>query len=111
MSGAGWVSKHDVYTDGELVECKTTEAISYSLKLELLETLEREALLSGKWPVLDIKFEPRGKRPRRYVILTEDDYLALRERATNYPQVPDHCTETQWCDEHKAFGVHFAAGA
>lgn len=77
MSGAGWVSKNDVRTDAELIECKTTASASYSVKLALLEELERNALLCGRNPVLNIKFEPPGKRPRRYVLVPEDDYLTL----------------------------------
>ena len=81
MSGAGWVSKNDVYTAFEQIECKATEAFSYSLRVGLLQELEKQALLSGKRMVLDIKFQPRGERPGRFVVLTEDDYLELSARA------------------------------
>lgn len=77
MSGAGWVKKGDVHTEHELIECKTTEAASYSLKLELLRSLQREAYLAGKEPVLDIRFEPRGDYPSRWVVIPESYYLEI----------------------------------
>src|SRR5260370_25098612 len=79
MSGAGWVRKNDVHTATELIECKATESLSYSIKLSLLEELETQSLLASKPPVLDIKFHPLGKRPRRYVVVPEGDYLSLRD--------------------------------
>lgn len=107
MSGAGWISKQDVRTDTELIECKATEAASYSVKFELLRALENNALLCGRRPILDIKFQPPGARPKRYVVVPEDDYLALRNRVYGDPA---HCRENNWCDKHQAFGVHYAAG-
>jgi hypothetical protein len=81
MSGAGWVRKHDVYTRHELIECKATRAASYSLKLELLEEVERAGLMAGGRGLLDIKYEPQGKRPRRFVVLPEEEYLHLSRSA------------------------------
>lgn len=106
MSGAGWVSKHDVHTDTELIECKATEAASYSLKLALLEELEKQGFLAGKRPVLSVKMAPVGRRARRFVVLPEDDYLTMRNMAYGDPRL---CPETNWCDDHRAFGVHLRA--
>lgn len=81
MSGAGWVRKNDVYTGFELIECKYTAAMSYSLKRELLQDIERAALLTGKRGLLHIKMEPSRFQAVRYVVLTEEDYLALSHKA------------------------------
>lgn len=80
MSGAGWVRKHDVHTDMEVIECKTTQAASYSVKISLLDELYQQAIQALKIPVLDIQFEERGHiAPSRWVVIPEIDYLDLRD--------------------------------
>ncbi len=81
MSGAGWVRKQDVHTDSELIECKTTEAQSYTLNVHMLNELRREGFIAGKLSLLDIKFEPVSQRSSRWVVLHEEDYLELRDKA------------------------------
>lgn len=81
MSGAGWVSKNDVRTERELIECKATTNLSYSVRYHLIEELERNALLAGKRMVLHVKLQPPGMRSKRLVVLTEDAYLELTNLA------------------------------
>lgn len=81
MSGAGWIKKGDIHTDEELIECKATEKRSYSVSFKMLKDLQHEAIVASRIPVLDIKFQPPGERPRRYVVIPEEDYLELRDRA------------------------------
>lgn len=75
-SGNGWLRKGDVRTDDELWECKITDAKSYSLKDTELRKHVNYALVDGRIPVFMIEFKPTRNS---YVILTKDDYLALRE--------------------------------
>lgn len=66
-SGAGR-AKGDVRVPGELrMECKFTRANSYSLRLNLLEKLEREAT-TGENPAFEIEFQGVHP-PKRYVVL------------------------------------------
>lgn len=81
MSGAGWISKGDVRSRHEYVECKATEARSYSVSLKLLQDVQRQGLLCERIGVLNIKFMPFGTRPSRWVVLSEEDYLELRAKA------------------------------
>lgn len=77
-SGNGWVRKSDVRTDNELWELKITDAKSYSLKdVELIKN-SNQALIDGRIPIFLIEFKGTGNR---WVILDENDYLDLRERA------------------------------
>jgi hypothetical protein len=77
-SGNGWIRKSDVRTEHELWECKITDAKSYSLKDAELVKNVNYALMDGRIPIFMVEFKPTGNS---YVILTKDDYLALRERA------------------------------
>lgn len=78
-SGNGWIRKGDMRTDDELWELKITSAKSYSLKdADLVKHVEY-ALVDGRIPVFLVEFKPTGNS---YVILTKDDYLDLRERAS-----------------------------
>ena len=76
QSGAGWVAKNDVRTFTESIECKTTKAASFSLKVSELKKADKTALLDGRRMVFEIQFEGRGK----YVVLNEEDYLELRDK-------------------------------
>lgn len=79
-SGAGR-AKGDVRVPRELrMECKLTRANSYSLRLDLLQKIEREAT-TGEKPVFEIEFQ--GVFPaKRYVVLPGwlyDHYANLEE--------------------------------
>jgi Holliday junction resolvase len=68
-SGAGWAHKNDVRTPEFLIECKfTNNRSSITLKAKDLESLTRNAIVSGRTPLL--QFELNG---RRYLVLREDD--------------------------------------
>lgn len=75
-SGAFWSRKGDVRTDDLLIEAKTTEKGSYSIKRETWEKIRREALLDGRVPVLAISIQNRN-----LVVLDEEDFLELRSLA------------------------------
>ena len=75
-SGNGWMRKADIRTEKELFELKITDKKSYSLKDAELQTLSDQALVDGRIPVFMIEFKSTGNR---WVIMSEDDYLMLRE--------------------------------
>lgn len=72
-SGAFWSRKGDVRTDDLLVEAKTTEAASFSIKRATWEKIRKEALLDGRIPVLAIQIQGRN-----LVVLDEEDFLEIR---------------------------------
>jgi len=78
-SGNGWLRKGDVRTENELWELKITDAKSYSLKDAELQKNINHALLDGRIPIFLVQFKPTGNR---YVVMEENDYLELRERAS-----------------------------
>lgn len=51
-SGNGWIRKADVRTPNYLIECKTTTKESYSIKKETWETLNKQAIVDGRIPVM-----------------------------------------------------------
>jgi hypothetical protein len=72
-SGSGWMRKNDVRSHDFLFENKLTlNAKSYSIKHIDLRDLVNRAILEDRTPVL--QFDLAGKR---YVILTEDDFLEI----------------------------------
>lgn len=75
-SGAFWSRKGDVRTDDLLIEAKTTEAASFSLKKVIWDKIRREALLDGRIPVLAVQIQGRN-----LVVLDEEDFLELRANA------------------------------
>lgn len=77
-SGNGWVRKGDVRSDKELWELKITSAKSYSLKYDELRKLFEQALMDGRIPIFLVEFMKQGES---FVVLTQDDYMELRERA------------------------------
>lgn len=77
-SGNGWLRKGDVRTENELWELKITDAKSYSLKDAELQKNINQALLDRRIPIFLVEFKPTRNR---YVIMDENDYLELRERA------------------------------
>lgn len=73
-SGAFWSRKGDVRSDDLLVEHKYTAAKSISLTHTVLDKIRTEAIMDGRMPVL--AFHLCG---RDYVVISEDDFLAMRE--------------------------------
>lgn len=72
-SGSGWVRKNDVRSHEFLVENKFTDnKKSYTIKSTDLVELRERAILEDRTPVL--QFDLTG---RRYVILTEDDFITM----------------------------------
>lgn len=75
-SGNGWSHKGDVRSDDMLIEHKWTGAKSRSIQAAELEKIVKEALHIGRLPVFGLSLNNKN-----YVILTEDDFLELKERA------------------------------
>jgi len=73
-SGAFWSRKGDVRSDDLLIEHKWTGKKSFSLKAEVLEKIVMEAIIDSRMPVLGISLNSKN-----YVLLTEDDFLEMRE--------------------------------
>lgn len=69
MSGAGWSKKADVRTNDFLIEAKTTERKSYSLKLSELREIRKQALLDDRIPLFMIELQGHN-----YVVMEEDDF-------------------------------------
>ena len=76
-SGNQWKRKGDVRTEEELFELKITSAKSYSLKDAELVAHNNHALLDGRIPVFMVEFKTTGNS---YVVLSKDDYMAMREQ-------------------------------
>lgn len=67
-TGAMWFAKGDVKSKERLVQVKSTQKKSYSLKLTDLDQIERQAAAADLEPSLVIEFQtPQGKR--RYEVL------------------------------------------
>jgi hypothetical protein len=77
-SGNGPWRKNDVRTEDESWELKTTSKKQYPLKHDELVQAEKYAMLDGR----EMRFgiEMCG---RNWIVLSEDDYLALKEKARN----------------------------
>lgn len=58
--------KGDVVFSDMLVECKATEAESYSIPLQVLAKISREALRVGKHPALSVQFVLGNGKPQRF---------------------------------------------
>jgi hypothetical protein len=74
-SGAFWSRKGDVRSDDLLIEHKWTGKKSFSLKSDVLEKIVTEAIIDSRMPVLGISLNNNN-----YVLLTEDDFLEMREK-------------------------------
>ena len=61
LSGAGLL-KEDKKDSEYLIQVKHTTKNSYSLKLEDLKTLERNAMLASRTPRFDLAFEVNGRK-------------------------------------------------
>lgn len=74
-SGSGWLRKNDVRSEDFLIENKLTIGTkSITLKHADLTELRERAIIEDRTPVL--QFDLNG---RRYVVLVEDDFLAMIE--------------------------------
>jgi len=73
-SGSFWSRKGDVRADGLLIEHKYTGKKTYTLKALDLEKNVTNAILESRIPIFGISLNSKN-----YVILTEDDFLELRE--------------------------------
>lgn len=64
--------KADVESEHFLIECKTTDKKSYSLKKTILEKIEREANFKNKIPLMEIEIGTK-----KYIVSREDDFFAM----------------------------------
>jgi len=76
-SGSGGI-KNDVRTVDWSFEVKTTTRKTYSLALSTFELAETHALRDGLRAAMVVCFDRGlGKRPKRLVVMDEDDFLEL----------------------------------
>lgn len=74
-SGSGWMRKNDVRAEQFLIENKLTIGTkSITLKDIDLRELRERAIIEDRTPVLQFDLNNR-----RYVVLVEDDFLAMIE--------------------------------
>lgn len=73
-SGAFWSRKGDVRAMDVLLEHKYTGKASFTVKATVLEKIVKEAILDNRMPALGISLNDEN-----YVMLTEDDFLELRQ--------------------------------
>jgi hypothetical protein len=78
-SGAFWSRKGDARSEDLLVEAKTTDKASYSIKGATWDKIRKEALLDGRIPVMAIQIQGRD-----LVVLDQEDFLELRSIARRY---------------------------
>ena len=74
-SGALWARKGDVRSTDLLIEHKWTGKKQFTVKSDVLKKTVREAILEGRMPAIGIHLDGED-----YVILTEDDFLEMREK-------------------------------
>ena len=77
-SGAFWSRKGDVRSDDLLIEHKYTGKKQTTIKSDVLKKIMREAILDGRTPVLGIHLDGEN-----YVILSENDFIEMREKLRN----------------------------
>ena len=73
-SGAFWSRKGDVRSHDLLIEHKWTGKKSFSIKALEVEKIVTEAIIDSRMPVFGISLNNKN-----YVLLTEDDFLEMRE--------------------------------
>ena len=72
-SGATSVfDKADVATEDFLIECKTTDKKSFSLKKDILKKVEKEANFKNKIPLLEVEIGHD-----KYIVCKESDFFAI----------------------------------
>lgn len=74
-SGAIWSRKGDVRSSDLLIEHKWTGKASFTVKAAVLEKIVTEAIIDSRMPVLGVSLNNKN-----YVLLTEDDFLEMREK-------------------------------
>lgn len=77
-SGAVAGAKGDIVLTEYLVENKSTEHRSISIKLEWLDKISVEAREEGKTPALSIQFVDKAgnsKRHARWIMIPEDEFI------------------------------------
>jgi hypothetical protein len=74
-SGAFWSRKGDVRSHDLLIEHKWTGKKSFSIKAAEVEKIVTEAIIDSRMPVFGISLNEKN-----YVLLTEDDFLEMREK-------------------------------
>jgi hypothetical protein len=84
-SGAFWSRKGDVRSKDLLIEHKWTGKATVTIKATVLEKIVTEAILDSRMPVLGFSLNNEN-----YVMLTEDDFLELRQRLQEFIE----CTKT-----------------
>jgi hypothetical protein len=72
MSGAGWSKKADVRTNRFLIEAKTTENKSYSLKLSEMREIRKQALVDDRIPLFMIEIQGHN-----FVVMDENDFIEM----------------------------------
>ena len=76
-SGCGRM-KEDTKTPEDLIQKKLTTKNSYSVKLDDLKKLEKEAMMVSRTPRLDLAFDTGG-RLSEYVLIPRKVYLRLTD--------------------------------
>lgn len=71
-SGNQWFVKNDVIAPGWSVECKTTQAKSYPLRLDVLRTAEKNAMLENRAMALVVEIQGH-----HYAVLPYRTFLNL----------------------------------
>lgn len=71
-SGNRWFVKNDVLAPGWSIECKTTTAKSYSLRLDVLRTAQKNALLDNREMALVVEIQGHS-----WAVLPYATFLAL----------------------------------
>jgi hypothetical protein len=74
-SGAFWSRKGDVRSKDLLIEHKWTGKASVTVKAAVLEKIVNEAIVESRTPVLGFSLNNNN-----YIMLTEDDYLEMRQK-------------------------------
>lgn len=72
-SGGIWRFPGDAKSSQFLIDCKTTEAKSFSITRDMWKKITREALLNKRLPILSIKFVGGSEM----VVLDKEDFLSL----------------------------------
>lgn len=73
-SGSKWFAKGDSKGEKFLIENKTTDKNNFTIKGQVWEKIEKEALLERRVPILSVQF---GDRNVELVILSKNDFIEL----------------------------------
>jgi hypothetical protein len=71
-SGNKWFAKNDVLAPGWSIECKTTQAKSFSLRLDVLRTAQKNALLDNREMAVIVEIQGHS-----WVVLPYASFLSL----------------------------------